>query len=52
MFESSFSSLGEKVVLVSSSDENHSPENIIDGLVLLEYLITRLSSVIVEINTQ
>ncbi|XP_072244258.1 intraflagellar transport protein 25 homolog [Leuresthes tenuis] len=31
MIESSFSSLGAKLVLASSSDENHPPENIIDG---------------------
>ncbi|XP_028852377.1 intraflagellar transport protein 25 homolog [Denticeps clupeoides] len=31
MTESSLSSSGAKVVLVSSSDENHPPENILDG---------------------
>ncbi|XP_008286681.1 intraflagellar transport protein 25 homolog isoform X1 [Stegastes partitus] len=31
MIESSPSSLGAKVVLAASSDENHPPENIIDG---------------------
>ncbi|XP_017272600.1 intraflagellar transport protein 25 homolog [Kryptolebias marmoratus] len=31
MIESSFNSSDKKVVLVSSSDENHPPENIIDG---------------------
>ncbi|XP_026199700.1 intraflagellar transport protein 25 homolog [Anabas testudineus] len=31
MFDSSLSSLGAKVVVATSSDENHPPENIIDG---------------------
>ncbi|XP_037537039.1 intraflagellar transport protein 25 homolog [Nematolebias whitei] len=31
MVDSSLNSSGTKVVLVSSSDENHPPENIIDG---------------------
>ncbi|KAM4616083.1 intraflagellar transport protein 25 homolog [Polymixia lowei] len=31
MIDSSLSSLGAKVVLAASCDENHSPENIIDG---------------------
>ncbi|KAM4577302.1 intraflagellar transport protein 25 homolog [Odontesthes bonariensis] len=31
MTESSFSSLGAQLVLASSSDESHPPENIIDG---------------------
>ncbi|XP_062239444.1 intraflagellar transport protein 25 homolog [Platichthys flesus] len=31
MTDSSLSSLGAKVVVTSSSDENHPPENIIDG---------------------
>uniref|UniRef100_A0A3P9C762 Heat shock protein, alpha-crystallin-related, b11 n=1 Tax=Maylandia zebra TaxID=106582 RepID=A0A3P9C762_9CICH len=31
MIESSLTSVGAKVVLVASSDENHPPENIIDG---------------------
>ncbi|XP_040928287.1 intraflagellar transport protein 25 homolog isoform X3 [Betta splendens] len=31
MIESPLSSLGAKVVVVASSDENHPPENIIDG---------------------
>lgn len=31
MENSSLCSLGAKVVVVSSSDENHPPENIIDG---------------------
>ncbi|XP_035022366.1 intraflagellar transport protein 25 homolog [Hippoglossus stenolepis] len=31
MTDSSLSSLGAKVVVASSSDENHPPENIIDG---------------------
>ncbi|XP_069034614.1 intraflagellar transport protein 25 homolog [Embiotoca jacksoni] len=31
MIDSSLSSLGAKVVLSASSDENHPPENIIDG---------------------
>lgn len=31
MANSSLSSLGAKVVVISSSDENHPPENIIDG---------------------
>ncbi|KAM9360802.1 intraflagellar transport protein 25 homolog [Symphorus nematophorus] len=31
MFESSLSSLGAKVVVASSCDENHPPENITDG---------------------
>lgn len=35
MANSSLSSLGAKVVVISSSDENHPPENIIDGWVLL-----------------
>ena len=39
MIESSLASLGAKVVVASSSDENHPPENITDGLVfkLLHY---------------
>ncbi|XP_022056561.1 intraflagellar transport protein 25 homolog [Acanthochromis polyacanthus] len=31
MIDSTLSSLGAKVVLAASSDENHPPENIIDG---------------------
>ncbi|XP_024131060.1 intraflagellar transport protein 25 homolog isoform X2 [Oryzias melastigma] len=31
MIDSSFSSSGAKVVLASSSDESHPPENIVDG---------------------
>ncbi|KAK9522601.1 hypothetical protein VZT92_019053 [Zoarces viviparus] len=31
MIDSSLSSLGAKVVVAASSDENHPPENIIDG---------------------
>ncbi|TKS78907.1 Intraflagellar transport protein 25 -like protein Heat shock protein beta-11 [Collichthys lucidus] len=31
MFDSSLSSLGAKVVVASSGDENHPPENITDG---------------------
>ncbi|KAK2837431.1 hypothetical protein Q5P01_014643 [Channa striata] len=31
MIDSSLSSLGAKVVVATSSDENHPPENIIDG---------------------
>lgn len=37
MIDSSLSSLGAKVVVVASSDENHPPENIIDGWVLASF---------------
>lgn len=37
MIDSSLSSLGAKVVVVASNDENHPPENIIDGWVLASF---------------